>query len=77
MSGLPVVSGRETVRVLQRVGYEVVRQRGSHMRLRHSTDAAREPVTVPDHRELKAGTLRAILRDAALSVDEFTALLGR
>ena len=74
MSGLPVVSGRDTVRALQQIGYEVVRQRGSHIRLRN-LDTSRAPV--PDHRELKPGTLRAILRDADLSVDEFRALLDR
>lgn len=75
MSGLPVISGRRMVAVLQRIGYEVVRQKGSHIRLRHSTDAARLPVTVPDHKELKAGTLRAIMRDAGLSSEELRRLL--
>ena len=75
MSGLPVVSGREVVVALQKIGYEVVRQRGSHIRMRHPTDPDRRPVTVPDHRELRVGTLRAILRDAGLSVEEFIALL--
>ena len=50
MSHLPVVSGREVVKALQAVGYVVVRQRGSHMRLRHLTDTARRPTTVPNHK---------------------------
>lgn len=75
MSKLPVVSGRETVRALERVGYELVRQRGSHFRLRHPTDQNRKPVTVPDHAELKSGTLRAILRDASVTADLFRELL--
>lgn len=75
MSKLPVVSGRETVRALERIGYELVRQRGSHFRLRHPLDADRKPVTVPDHTELKSGTLRAILRDANVTVDVFRELL--
>ncbi len=75
MSKLPVVSGRETVRALERVGYELVRQRGSHFRLRHPTDPNRKPVTVPDHAELKSGTLRAILRDASVTADLFRELL--
>ncbi len=45
------------------------------MRLRHLTDARRQPVTVPDHREMKAGTLRAIIRDAGITVEEFVGLL--
>ncbi len=75
MSKLPVVSGRQVVTALQRVGYVVVRQRGSHLRLRHPADERRRPVTVPDHQTLKTGTLRAILRDAGLSIEEFGALL--
>lgn len=77
MSGLPIISGREAVTALARIGYEVVRQKGSHMRLRHPTDPARLPLSVPDHRELKVGLLRAIIRDAGLSPEQFRALLER
>lgn len=76
MSKLPVISGRDAIAALQRLGYEVVRQKGSHVRLCHPRDPARLPVTVPDHRTLKPGLLRAIIRDAGVSVDEFIALLG-
>lgn len=69
MSPLPVISGRQAVAALEKIGYAVVRQKGSHMRMRHPTEASRMPLTVPDHRELKSGTLRAIIRDAGLSVD--------
>jgi predicted RNA binding protein YcfA (HicA-like mRNA interferase family) len=75
MSGLPVISGRQAVAALERFGYIAVRQRGSHVRMRHPSEAARQPVTVPDHKELKTGMLRAIIRDAGLSVDQFRALL--
>lgn len=75
MTRLPVVSGREVIAALSRVGYAVVRQRGSHARLRHPTDPNRRPVTVPDHRTLKPGTLHAILRDANLSVGQLRELL--
>jgi predicted RNA binding protein YcfA (HicA-like mRNA interferase family) len=74
---LPVVSGRQAIRVLERVGYEVVRQRGSHIRLRDASDPEHLPVTVLDHRSLKPGLLRKILRDANLTVDEFIDLLNR
>lgn len=53
----------------------MVRQKGSRVRLRHPSDPARIPLTVPDHKEFKPGTLRALIRDAGLSVDEFAALL--
>jgi predicted RNA binding protein YcfA (HicA-like mRNA interferase family) len=74
---LPVVSGRQAIRVLERVGYEVVRQRGSHIRLRDESDPEHLPVTVPDHKNLKPGLLRKIVRDTNLTVDEFVDLLKR
>ncbi len=75
MARLPQVSAREAIRAFERVGYEVVRQRGSHIRLRDSA-GTRAALTVPDHSPLKAGLLRRLLRDAGLSVDEFIDLLG-
>lgn len=56
------------------VGYEFDRQRGSHMVLRNSKSPHRRMV-VPDHKELAKGTLRSIIREAGLTVDEFVALL--
>lgn len=75
MTRLPIVSGREVIAALSRVGYAVVRRRGSHVRMRHPTDPNRRPVTVPDHRTLKPGTLHAILRDANLSIEQLRELL--
>jgi len=72
MTRLPVLSGREVVKALVRAGYYVRDQRGSHVHLRHPT---RPPLTVPAHGEVSRGTLRAIIRDAGLSVDEFLRLL--
>ncbi|MEN8151084.1 MAG: type II toxin-antitoxin system HicA family toxin [Planctomycetota bacterium] len=74
MARLPVVSGREAVQALGRVGYRLDRQRGSHMILRQ-VDPPHRRLTVPDHRELAKGTLRAIIREAGLTVDAFLALL--
>lgn len=69
MSGrLPVVSGAQLIRALQRLGWQVARQRGSHVRLRHPD--RRTFLVVPLHRELKRGTLRGILRDAGIDVEE-------
>lgn len=73
---LPVVSGQAAVRVFERLGYEVVRQRGSHIRLRHPTDPAKRPLTVPNHQTLKPGLLRRLIRDAQIEVDEFQRLLA-
>ena len=74
MARLPVISGRRVVRALERAGYELDRQRGSHMVLRHSQPPHRRLV-VPDYREVARGTLRAILGSAGLSVEEFRELL--
>ncbi len=72
---LPTLSGQAAIRAFQRLGYEVVRQRGSHIRLRHPVDPSRKPLTVPDHSTLKPGLLRKLIRDARLDVEEFTRLL--
>ena len=72
---LPVVSGREAVKAFERIGYQVVRQRGSHIRLRDEADPDHLPITVPDHKTLKPGLLRKLLRDADLTVGEFVDLL--
>ncbi len=73
MSKLPRVSGSEVVAALSKIGFYVRRQRGSHMILRRDEPFAQ--TTVPNHRELDSGTLRAILRQIGLSVDEFSGLL--
>ena len=73
MSQLPRISGRECVRALAQVGFYVVRQRGRHVLVRRDDPYAE--VVVPDHRELDKGTLRAIIRQVGLSVDEFAKLL--
>jgi predicted RNA binding protein YcfA (HicA-like mRNA interferase family) len=70
---LPVVSGAQLVRVLEQVGWEVVRQRGSHVRLRHADRSV--SLVVPLHHELKRGTLAGILRDAGLDREELRRLL--
>lgn len=72
MPALPVISGQACIAALMRLGYSVVRQRGSHVRL---ACAGRSPVTVPLHSTLDRGTLRAILRTVELSVDELLQLL--
>jgi predicted RNA binding protein YcfA (HicA-like mRNA interferase family) len=73
MSKLPVISGRECVRALERAGFYFKRQTGSHIILRRDDPFAQ--VVVPDHRTLDRGTLRAIIRQTGLSVDEFVDIL--
>jgi len=72
---LPVISGDQLIRALAKFGYAAVRQKGSHVRLRHSTDAQRVPVTVPLHNEIAFGTLRRILRDSGVTVEQLVSAL--
>ena len=74
MTPLPVLSGRELIRALERFGYQFDRQKGSHVVLRHN-DPPHRRLTIPDHREIKKGTLRAILRHAGLTPEELAELL--
>ena len=63
LSKLPVVSGRDLIKFLKKLGYEVVRQRGSHVRLRKETESGIHNITIPYHEEIAKGTLNAILND--------------
>jgi predicted RNA binding protein YcfA (HicA-like mRNA interferase family) len=67
MPKLPRVSGAEVVRALQRMGFAVARQRGSHIVLRRGTSGC----VVPNHRELKTGTLAGLLKQAGVSIEDF------
>lgn len=73
MPKLPVVSGRETIRALERAGFHVDEIEGSH----HIMIGPGGRLSVPVHgsRDLKPGTLRGIIRDAGLTVDEFCRLV--
>ena len=67
------VSGRELVRKLERVGFRIVRQKGSHMILRRDVEPTLT-VCVPDHKELKRETLQNVLRHVRLTRDELDRL---
>jgi predicted RNA binding protein YcfA (HicA-like mRNA interferase family) len=75
-SKLPVVSGREAIKAFVKLGYVVIRQRGSHVRLEHASDGRRKKLTVPEHKNLGRGLLRKLIRDAEISVEEFNEALG-
>ncbi|HEX5762391.1 MAG TPA: type II toxin-antitoxin system HicA family toxin [Solirubrobacterales bacterium] len=68
----PVVSGQRLIKALRKDGWEVVRQRGSHVRLKKA--GHRHALVVPLHKEIRRGTLAAILRDADLTGDDLTAV---
>jgi len=69
MPNVPLLSGRDVVRVFEKFGWQVARQRASHIIL--VKEGARATLSVPDHKEVARGTLRALLRAAGLTVDEF------
>jgi len=70
---LPVVSGAQAVRAFERAGWVIARRKGSHVILKKP--GTFHTLSVPDHDELDPGTLRALIRKAGLTVDEFSALL--
>jgi predicted RNA binding protein YcfA (HicA-like mRNA interferase family) len=74
MPPLPILKARELITALQKAGFETIRQKGSHVRLKHPDGRV---VTVPVHpgQDIGRGLLRKILRDAELSRDEFLNLL--
>ncbi|MBK9663338.1 MAG: type II toxin-antitoxin system HicA family toxin [Rhodospirillaceae bacterium] len=67
MPKLPVISAAEAIRAFERLGFTIVRQRGSHIVLRRGSSGC----VVPNHRELKVGTLSGVLKQAGVSPDEF------
>jgi predicted RNA binding protein YcfA (HicA-like mRNA interferase family) len=73
MPKLPVVSGMEAVRAFERDGWRVDRQRGSHVIMLKPGQIV--SLSVPQHRELAPGTLRALIRAAGMTVEEFLLLL--
>jgi predicted RNA binding protein YcfA (HicA-like mRNA interferase family) len=67
MPSLPRVSGAQTIRALEKLGFVVTRQRGSHVVLRRGASGC----VVPNHRELKTGTLAGVLKQAGISAEQF------
>ncbi|MFZ5878783.1 MAG: type II toxin-antitoxin system HicA family toxin [Chloroflexota bacterium] len=71
MPNLPHLSGKEIIRVLERLGFVQVRQRGSHVVMKKSTSEGSVGCVVPLHGEVAIGTLHSILKQAKISPDEF------
>jgi predicted RNA binding protein YcfA (HicA-like mRNA interferase family) len=69
---LPRCSGAEAIRAFERLGYRQVRQKGSHVFLKREGSNS---ISVPLHRTLAKGTLRALIRDAGITIEEFVALI--
>jgi predicted RNA binding protein YcfA (HicA-like mRNA interferase family) len=71
MPKLPVVSGAQAIRALEKLGFVQVRQKGSHVVLRKESSVC----VVPKHAELKVGTLAGVLKQAGVSPDQFASSL--
>jgi len=69
MPALPVLGGRKAVRAFEKLGWQLVRQRGSHLIMVKEGEIT--TLSVPDHKELAKGTLRSLIRSAGITVDEF------
>jgi predicted RNA binding protein YcfA (HicA-like mRNA interferase family) len=69
MASLPVLSGKEVVRVFERFGWKAVRQSSSHIIMTKAGEIT--TLSIPDHKEVAKGTLRSLIRSANLTIDEF------
>lgn len=76
MSNVPQISGKEVIKALDKVGFQVSRQKGSHVRLVRIQSGVKQLVTVPNHKVIRKGTLlNGILKAINLSLDDFKKLL--
>ncbi|MDI3548177.1 MAG: hypothetical protein PWR10_1829 [Halanaerobiales bacterium] len=73
MLPLPILSAREVIKALEKAGWKFARQKGSHVMLIKIGE--RRPLVIPNHKEIAKGTLRSIIREAGLTVQEFIELL--
>jgi len=73
MPALPVLSGRKVVRAFEKLGWEIARQRGSHIIMVKEGEIV--SLSIPDHKEVAKGTLRSLIRAAGITVEEFVAML--
>jgi len=74
MPKLPIISGKAAVKAFSKLGYEVDHQTGSHIILRQRKYPHRR-LTVPNHKELSKGTLRGLIKQAGLTIEEFVDLI--
>lgn len=72
MPNIPQVSGKEVIKALEKIGFAVVRQKGSHIRLVRIKNGIKQLVTIPNHKVIRKGTLlNGILKPISLSLEEF------
>jgi predicted RNA binding protein YcfA (HicA-like mRNA interferase family) len=75
MQKLPRLSGKEVIRALSKIGFEAVRQKGSHVIMKNKTSEKEITTVVPNHKEVDRGTLLEIIRQARLTRESFMELL--
>jgi predicted RNA binding protein YcfA (HicA-like mRNA interferase family) len=73
MPALPVLSGRKAVRAFEKLGWQVARQRGSHIIMVKAGEIT--TLSIPDHKEVAKGTLRSLIRSAGITAEEFISQL--
>jgi predicted RNA binding protein YcfA (HicA-like mRNA interferase family) len=71
MGKLRILSGRDVCRILEQHGFQLIRQRGSHIVMQRRTDGGTVTVPVPDHAEIRIGTLQAIIRQSGITRSAF------
>ena len=76
MSGLPILSGTELCKTLKKIGYEIDHQKGSHIVVRNINPPFRR-LTIPNHKQIAKGTLRTIIRQTGLTLDEFINIINK
>jgi len=74
MTDLAGISGKEAMRKFIHLGYAVIRQKGSHVRLKHFNPDSHPPLTIPMHKEIKVGLMRRLIKDAGVAAEEFLKL---
>lgn len=74
MTKIPLISGQGLCKILKKIGYAIDDQRGSHIILRNENPPYRR-LTVPNHKEIAKGTLRSIIRQSGLTLEEFKELI--
>jgi predicted RNA binding protein YcfA (HicA-like mRNA interferase family) len=68
---LKVLSGREVCKILQKYGFQEIRKRGSHIVMQKQLEKNTVTVPVPDHKEIKRGTLMSVIRQSGIPKEEF------
>jgi len=68
---LPVLSGKEVCKILKKFGFEEIRRKGSHIVMQKKIEKGTITIPVPDHKEIKKGTLKSIIRQSRIPFDKF------